>query len=519
MRPSAAKGLGEGNCKRINKYMRLKKLAWNTIASLVFQVTSLICGFVLPQLILHSFGSEVNGLVNSIAQFLSVIALLELGVGAVIQSSLYEPLAKKDDILVSRIIASGSNFFKRIAQILSVYVVVMIVAYPRITNKRFGHIYTAALIVAMCINSFAQYYFGIIDRLLLSADQKGYIHYVAQSVTLIVNTISCVALILQGVSIHIIKLVTSIIFLLCPLVIRLYVNRNYKLNRRIKYDEEPIKQKWNGIAQHVAAFILGGTDNIVLTVFSTFINVSIYSVYNLIIYGVKNLFLSLINGIQPLMGEMLAGQELKALTKLFSMTEWLIHTGVTFIFGCTAMLIVPFVSVYTNGVTDANYEVPVFAAVLTTANAVYCLRLPYNILILAGGHYKQTQNNYIIAAVLNIVISIMLVIKWGLIGVAVGTLIAMSYQTIWMAYYDSKNLIGYPIGNFIKQLLVDLLSVCCGVALTRGFVMNMVSYMSWIVLSVKTAAVWSIVILIMNTIFYRNNMLEIIRYKMNDKLV
>ena len=58
------------------------------------------------------------------------------------------------------------------------------------------------------------------------------------------------------------------------------------------------------IAQHVAAFILDGTDNIVLTVFSTLTNVSIYSVYHLIIYGVKNLFLSLMNGIQSLIGEM-----------------------------------------------------------------------------------------------------------------------------------------------------------------------------------------------------------------------
>ena len=62
-------------------------------------------------------------------------------------------------------------------------------------------------------------------------------------------------------------------------------------------------------------------------------------------------------------------------------------------------------------------------------------------MILAGGHYKQTQNNYIIAALINIVVSVLAVKKWGLVGVAIGTLIAMFYQTIWMAIYDSKNLI------------------------------------------------------------------------------
>lgn len=46
--------------------MRNKLLAKNTVASLIAQITTLICGFILPRLFLQHFGSEVNGLVNSI---------------------------------------------------------------------------------------------------------------------------------------------------------------------------------------------------------------------------------------------------------------------------------------------------------------------------------------------------------------------------------------------------------------------------------------------------------------------
>ena len=49
--------------------------------------------------------------------------------------------------------------------------------------------------------------------------------------------------------------------------------------------------------------------------------------------------------------------------------------------------------VYTAGINDANYIQPLFAVLLVLANAVHCLRMPYNLMILAGGHYKQTQNN------------------------------------------------------------------------------------------------------------------------------
>ena len=58
--------------------MKNKLLAKNTLASLISQVTTLICGFILPRIFLKYYGSEVNGLVSSITQFLGVISFLEL---------------------------------------------------------------------------------------------------------------------------------------------------------------------------------------------------------------------------------------------------------------------------------------------------------------------------------------------------------------------------------------------------------------------------------------------------------
>ena len=227
--------------------MRKKRLLWNTVSSLVFQITTIICGFVLPHLILHHFGSSINGLVNSITQFLAVITFLELGVGAVVQSSLYKPLANKDSDTVSKIIVSANKFFRNIARILLVYIVVLVIVYPFITNRSdngetFSWMYTAALIGAISISSFAQYYFGVVDRLLLTADQRGYIQYTAQTITLILNTVTCAVMINFGASIHMVKLTTSLIFLARPVFLRWYVNRNYSINRKIQYKEEPIKQ-------------------------------------------------------------------------------------------------------------------------------------------------------------------------------------------------------------------------------------------------------------------------------------
>lgn len=490
---------------------RKRRLAYNTFSSLFFQVTTIICGFILPRLILTAFGSDVNGLVNSITQFLGIISFLELGVGAVVQSSLYKPLAEHDEDQVSRVIKSANRFFRTIARILLVYVVSLVIFYPMFAKQQFGHAYTATLIIVISISSFAQYYFGIVNRLLLTADQHGYVQYNAQTVAIILNTVACFILIKLGCGIQMVKLITSLIYLLQPIVIYLYVRKHYHINHKITYAEEPIKQKWNGIAQHVASVILDGTDIVVLTMFASLSAVSIYSVYFLVVKGVKQLFLSMTNGIQSLMGELWANGEKKELKDLFGWTEWMIHTGTIFVFGVAAITIVPFVQVYTKGIMDADYVQPLFSFFLVMANAGHCLRLPYNLMILAAGHYKQTQSNYIVAAVLNIVISILAVKHYGLIGVAIGTLIAMVYQTVWMALYDSKNLIKWPFKNFLKQVAVDALTLVFMFVMTNMIQMATVNYAAWALYAVIVSIASVMVVIVVNMVFYKTNTERILK--------
>ena len=487
-------------------------LARNTVCSILYQLATVVCGLVLPRLILRAYGSELNGLVSSITQFLGIIGFLELGVGAVIQSSLYKPLSTRDNIGISKIIVSGQRFFSRLGLILLFYVMILIGIYPYISNQSFNWIYTATLIAAMSISSFCQYYFGVTDRLLLTADQRGYIQYNAQTITLVANTLCCALFIYFGFSIHIVKLTTSLIYLCRPVMLRIYVNRHYSIDRKITYTGEPIKQKWNGIAQHVAAVVLESTDTIVLTVFSSLSNVSIYSVYYMWVYGIKQILRSATAGVGVLFGDMWAKGEKEKLCDFFDIFEWGLHNAVLFIFGCTGVLLVPFIQVYTNGITDANYVQPLFALLLTVAHAFHCLRLPYNSMIMACGKYKETQSNYIVSAALNLLISIITVKMFGLIGVALGTFVAMAYQTIWMAHYNATEMLKRPFVIFIKQLCIDILMAVCTYGISRLIGFNNVSVLSWFVMAVEVAALLAISMLIINLIFYKKRILLLIAY-------
>lgn len=489
--------------------MQNKLIFYNLVSPLFFQVVNVICGFIVPRLILAYFGSNVNGLVNSICQFLGIISFLELGMGVVVESSLYKPLADKDKTTISRVITSADKFFRTIGYILFAYVLVLIYIFPLFVKEEFDILYTAMLILAISIRYIAQYFFGIVNRLLLVADQKAYIQYNAQTLSIIVNTVFCYILICINSSVQFVYLTTSIIFLIQPFLLHCYVKKVYNIDRNEKYSVEPIKQKWNGIAQHISYIVLEGTDILVLTLFSSMINVSIYSVYLLPLKGVKQLILSITSSVQALIGNLWAKQDFNELLRVFAWTEWLIHTCTILFFTLTAILIVPFVQVYTYGVNDANYIQPLFGVFLVVANLGHCLRLPYNIMILAVGHYKQTQHNYLIATIMNIVISIIGVKQFGLIGVTLGTLVAMLYQTVWMAWYNSKNFIQWPMRKFFKQMSVDAVSAVLIFIATSCFTMNGVSYLEWFFLAIKVTVFGTIVVFFVNYIFYKEFTIKI----------
>lgn len=100
-------------------------------------------------------------MVSSITQFLGFISLAECGVGAVVQSALYKPLADKDMTEVSKIVVSSDCFFRRIAYLLLGYTAVLVVAYPLITMDSFDYLFTLILVSVISINAFAQYYLGM----------------------------------------------------------------------------------------------------------------------------------------------------------------------------------------------------------------------------------------------------------------------------------------------------------------------------------------------------------------------
>jgi O-antigen/teichoic acid export membrane protein len=479
----------------------------------------LISGFILLKFILRYFGSEVNGLVTSLTQFLGFISLLDLGVGAVVQSALYKPLADNDGPKISQIVNYSKRFFRIVACIFLAYIVGLCFVYPASVQSQFSSQYIVSLIIIISIALYAQYFFGIANQLLLNADQKLYVQNIINSITVILNTALAILFIVLGGSIHVVKLTTSLVFLLRPLFLSLYVKRHYSIEKTIKTDGTVLKQKWSGLAQHCATVVMNNTDVIVLTILATLSYVSIYSVYHLVVTGVRQFIQAFANGFNSLLGNLYAKEERELLNKTFDSYETFLNYLVTSVFIITGSMVVPFVAIYTRGVNDADYIYPLFGTLMTIAQAFYCLRLPYNSMITAAGHYKQTQKSALIEMTLNIIISVVLVFKFGLIGVAIGTIIAITYRTVYFVIYLSKNIMHRPINPFIGHITVDIIFVILGVLSTRWIPDNVNSYLQWAVVAIEKSVIVLTIGFVINTLIYKKDFLLILRLLQNSKIL
>ncbi|MCR3921078.1 MAG: polysaccharide biosynthesis C-terminal domain-containing protein [Firmicutes bacterium] len=483
--------------------MRSKRALLNVISTLLFQLITIICGFIVPRLIIGTYGSGVNGVITSISQFLGYIILLESGIGGVVKAALYKPLAIMDKESISSIIKATEKFFRYVALAFIGYSFVLAGIFPLLVKYDFGWFYVFSLVLIIGFSTFGQYYFGVTYQILLQADQKNYVISLLRLGTTIVNTIIIVVLVKFGVGIHLVKLGSSLVFIIRPLVLNYYVKKKYQLIHNCKPNNDAVKQRWDGLGHHLAYFLHRRADVIVLTIFANIKEVSVYSVYNLVVLGIENITVTLSSGFEAAFGNMIAKEEMGVLNKNFRIYEFISFSVTTTLFTSAALLILSFVTVYTRGISDVNYYRPMFAYVLILAEAIYCIRLPYFSVTMAAGHFKQTRNGAFIEAFFNIVLSVILVQQYGVVGVAIATLCAMLFRTFQYAIYLSNKVLHRSVWLFWGRCIVNITAAMITIYIAKLLPVTKIdSYFLWFLHACRITLIATAVTLPLNTVIY-----------------
>lgn len=366
--------------------------------------------------------------------------------------------------------------------------------------------YTLSLVLIISISTLAEYFFGMTYTLYLQAEQKTYITSIVQMVGYILNTIAILVLVKCNASIQIVKLVSSMIFVFRPIVQNIYVKKKYSINLKDTDKNYQLKQKWDGLAQHIASVVHNNTDITILTFFSQIAEVSVYSVYYLVVKGIKSIIQAFTGGIDASFGDMIAKGEQEQLNKSFKTYELFYHTITTIAYICTILLIVPFIAIYTLGIKDANYIRPTFATLIVVAEFVWALRLPYSSITLAAGHFKETRKGAWVEAISNIAISLIFVWKYGIVGVAIGTLVAMLIRTVEFVYHTNKYILERKQKDSLIRFGIIAIQVIAVVLLSKSLpTYKFTSYFVWIKYACMVFALTVLIVLPINLIVYKDD--------------
>ena len=486
------------------KESSIQKAKLNISTTLISQLVATACGIVIPRVMIGAFGSATYGITTSIAQFLAYISLLESGIGRVARGELYKPLAEKDSFEISRVYHAIKYFFRIVGIVFIAYTLVLSVTYYDIAQvEELSRTTVFLLIWVISTTTLAKYLGGLANLTLLNADQRQYIGNTVVSVTTVLNAFLIVVLTRVNCDILIVKLCSSMVYIAQPVCYAIYVRKLFKL-RPVGKNRSKLKQKWTGIGQHIAYFLHTNTDVVMLTLFADIRLVAVYTVYSLVITSIRKIAGSFTGGMEAAFGEMIAKNDKNSLRNAFRQYKFMLSFATILLFGTTAILILPFVRLYTAGITDADYIQPVFAIILLFAEAIDCVMFPCSSLPVSANKLKETKWGSYGEAMLNIGLSFALICWNPLVGVAIGTLVATVFKGIYYMVYSGRHILEMSLKELVKNFLFT--AVLIGVfALAGTLIMRegiVTSFYQWIFWGIGAFAVVAIVTASMSLVFY-----------------
>ena len=117
----------------------------------------MLAGFIIPRYMLVYYGSEINGLISSIMQFIAYFNLVEAGISGAAVYALYKPLAARDNSTISTVVSAARKFYMQSGYIFVLLTVVLAAAYPffiRLSTLTKGEI--AILVILLGMNGVAK---------------------------------------------------------------------------------------------------------------------------------------------------------------------------------------------------------------------------------------------------------------------------------------------------------------------------------------------------------------------------
>ncbi len=521
--------LSKQNSRTVNSLL-------NFISSIGGQLLNIFVQFIVRTVFIRTLGKSYLGIGGLFSNILSMLSLVEFGVGSAILFKLYEPLAKHDEKRINILV----HFYRKVYFFIGIAIScigICLIPFLRFLIKDYDrllglNINVVVIFLMYLFKTVSSYLFLAYKSSLIKADQKEYlVNAITYFVTIITAMIQImVLLIYPRFEVYVLISILQVIFqnLVCAILAnKMYPFITEKVNETLDKKEiiEVVKDCSALFLYKLNGVVLKATDNIILSAVCGLDTVALYSNYYVFYTSINTLFSKIFNSISHSLGNLHTTHDVKHEYEVYEVINLL-----AIILGGTAGVGIFVVS---NAAVSAwigdewLLEQP-FSLLMGIEIVGLVLRQPMNKYRATMGLFQQAKYRPVAGMIINLVVSVALVSKWGICGVLVGTIVAdwttiMWYDPIIIHKYGFKNAYS-PVRYFSKLFkylaIVSVIGaldymLCVKFIGGRGWIPVFI-YASIVVVTVPTA-ILAVTIKTHETQFLLNKVRGIIARRVKNK--
>ncbi|MCC2878101.1 lipopolysaccharide biosynthesis protein [Lachnoclostridium pacaense] len=412
--------------------MRTEKSIRNIVYGEVNVILTVLLSMVTRTALVRILGLSAVSLNGLFTEVIAVLSLAELGVGSAITYNLYKPLAGQDEQKLTQLMWFYKSAYRLIAGfILAAGLCFLPFVSCLIRNAEYDMGYLRLVYVIFLLKTVSSYFFSY-KRTLLDADQKMYLISAANTLFRFITVASNLAVLMLTHNFIAYLLSDVGVTLANNVAIAHIADRQYPFLK--KRDRLPTEEKKKIFAnmKHIFIGTLSGkitnsTDNILISVLVGTLQVGLYSNYSLIISNVRKILLLIPDAAAGSIGNLAVSESRERCHQVLCRMTFIIYLVTTFCSACILCMSDPFVEI----LFGRKYLMDDILQYSFVVNFFYfVVREPLWRMMMVSGLFAKDKNISILGSSINLVVSIVLGLKWGILGIMLGTTCTLIIQII-----------------------------------------------------------------------------------------
>ena len=414
--------------------MRIKNSIKNIYYSLLIQVCMTLLGFISRRVFINNLDIEYLGVNGLLTNILSMLSLVEGGIGASIVYNMYKPLAEDDK---PAIIALVQLYKKLYMVVAAVVFAISLLIYPFLGKimKDSNNVAYITIIYFIFVGKNIVTYLNAHKWSLINADQKGYVLN-KYNLRFNIGTYIIKILVLQFTKNYILYIIIEfIISLIQTMWNGSIVNKQYpyiKTTKKYIVDKKIKSNLFTNVKaimfHNIGGYIVTGTDNILISALVNVKSVGLYSNYTMVMNQLSGILTQVLGGIGASVGNLIATEDSDKSYSIFKVTHfinfWIYSFSVIFLYN----LLEPFIDWWLG--KGLLLDKMTFIVVLLN---YYLMGLRNTVLTFKNkaGIFDEDKYFPLIEAGINLGASLILVKYFGLAGIFLGTTISTLAIPMW----------------------------------------------------------------------------------------